>query len=122
MRDGLGNANTGLIPQDATIQSVVGAYLDTLEDGIERRASGANLATAFQCEPLARGCPTLAMLAVEDLAACRRQLEALPGGGLDVAATLRAFILWSGSSGAHTLPPAAVTLALAGSRGAAPAR
>ena len=116
MRDGLGHPDTGLIPQDATVQSVVEAYLDTLDDDVQRRASGADLATAFQSEPLARGCPTLAMLSVEDLAAYRRQLEAMPGGGLK---TVQAFMLWSGSRGAHALPPAAVTLALAGSSGAA---
>ena len=111
-----------LIPRDAAIQSVVAAYLDTLGDDTQRRAHGADLGTAFQGESLARGCPTLAMLTVEDLAACRCQLEALPGGGLDVAATLRAFMLWSGSRGAHALSPAAVTLALAESSGAARAR
>ena len=122
MQDGLGRTPPVLIPQDAAIQSVVAAYLDTLDDEAQRRLSGAHLAIAFEDESLARGCPTLAMLTAEDLAACRRQLEALAGGGLDVAATLRAFMLWSGSRGAHALSPAAVTLALAESSGAARAR
>lgn len=98
---------------DAPAEHTLARYLETIEAGPEREAARALLLGVLRAEPIARGCPTLAMITPLDLLGLRAYLE-LQGvadveGALDA---LEAFLTWARDAGAHALPAPLVAVSL----------
>ena len=104
--------STPIDPWHAPVEEMVARYLATLEAD-DRGATEAHLRAALRAEPIARGCPTLAMITPVDLLGLRAHLEL--HGAEDVEAALdalEAFLSWAHATGAHTLSASVVAFAL----------
>ena len=110
---------------DLPVETVLARYLETIEDTVARAEVAQRLRAALRAEPIARGCPTLAMLRPGDLAGVRGHLEltdrlegiADPGAVEATVAALGLFLEWARAAGAHALPADVVRAALAGPGG-----
>lgn len=105
---------------DTPIEEMLARYLRDLPVAVtqdEREAVGARLRAALRAEPIARGCPSLAMLTPIDLLGVRAHIEMhgeMHGQG-DVEpalAALEAFLAWARRVGAHALSAEVVASAL----------
>ncbi|MGE3858003.1 MAG: hypothetical protein AB7G21_13685, partial [Dehalococcoidia bacterium] len=95
------------------VEETLTRYLDTLAAGEAREEVRVLLLTALRAEPIARGCPSLAMITALDLLALRAHLELQATH--DVEAVLdatEAFLSWARDAGAHALPAQVVTNSL----------
>ncbi len=103
-------------PADAwhtPVEETLARYLDTLEAGAERDTIEAALRAALRAEPIARGCPSLAMITPLDLLGLRAHLEMHGTGDVEAALdALEAFLSWARAAGAHTLSAGIVAFAL----------
>lgn len=94
------------------VEETLARYLDTLAERDDRRAIEAHLRAALRAEPIARGCPSLAMLTALDLLGLRAHLEMHETDAEAALAAVEAFLTWARAAGAHSLPAALVTLSL----------
>lgn len=101
---------------DTPIERTLARYLRSGAAGAARDATEeieAHLRAALRTEPIARGCPSLAMLTPLDLLGVRAQLEMHGHGDVEGAlGALDAFLAWGRAEGAHSLSAAAVANAL----------
>ena len=97
---------------DTPVEETLAQYLGAIAGREDRDAIEAHLRAALRAEPIARGCPSLAMLTALDLLGLRAHLE-LHGTDADAAlAAVEEFLTWARVAGAHSLPAALVTLSL----------
>lgn len=104
---------------DTPVEVMLTRYLDTL-DRADRETLEARLIAAIRAEPIARGCPSLAMLRPADLSGVRSHLELIGTlqGDLDAEAirqvlvALNDFLDWAREVGAHELSAEVVAGAL----------
>ena len=97
---------------DTPVEATLASYLATLDEA-GRDAVEARLLAALRAEPIARGCPTLAMITPLDLLGLRAHLEMRGVGDVEaVLDTLEAFLAWAREAGAHALPAGVVAFAL----------
>lgn len=94
------------------VEETLARYLEAIAEREDRAAIEAHLRAALRAEPIARGCPSLAMLTALDLLGLRAHLE-MHGTDADAAlAAVEEFLTWARAAGAHSLPAALVTLSL----------
>ncbi|MEX2447067.1 MAG: hypothetical protein WD734_06975 [Dehalococcoidia bacterium] len=96
---------------DRPAEAALDAYLAERGDAVADE-DATRLRAALRAEPLARGCPSLAMLTRADLEGIRRHIAGSGPDGAAVLGALRAFLAWAGASGLHRLPPEDVDDAL----------
>ena len=102
---------------DTPIEEMLARYLALIAAQDDRDAVGAQLRAALRAEPIARGCPSLAMLTPIDLLGVRAHLEMHREmhwqGDVEAAlAALEAFLAWGRAVGAHSLSAEVVAIAL----------
>lgn len=98
---------------DTPIEEMLARYLVVIADREDREAVGAYLSAALRAEPIARGCPSLAMLTPIDLFGVRAHLEMHGAGDIDAAvAALEGFLSWGREVGAHSLSDVVIAMAL----------
>lgn len=87
---------------DTPIEVTLSRYLDTVARDPE--ATAARLRAALRAEPIARGCPSLAMITPLDLLGLRAHLELHGTEEIEaVLDALTAFLSWAREQGAHSL-------------------
>jgi len=87
------------------VEETLARYLDTVEAGGRREEMRALLLAALRAEPIARGCPSLAMITALDLLGLRAHLEMQGVPDLEaVLDAMAAFLSWARAAGAHALP------------------
>ena len=101
---------------DTPIEETLARYLRHLDAGgghDARAVIEAHLRAALRAEPIARGCPSLAMLTPIDLLGVRAHLEMHGQGDVEAAlAALAAFLAAGREVGAHALSAEVVAAAL----------
>jgi len=95
------------------VEETLARYLDTIEAGARRDETRALLLAALRAEPIARGCPSLAMITALDLLGLRAHLEMQGVPDLEaVLDAMEAFLSWTREAGAHALPAHVVARSL----------
>lgn len=94
------------------VEETLARYLEAIARREDRDAIEAHLRAALRAEPIARGCPSLAMLTALDLLGLRAHLQ-MHGADAEAAlAAVEEFLTWARAAGAHSLPAALVTVSL----------
>jgi hypothetical protein len=95
---------------DTPIEVTLSRYLDAIA---RDPATEARLRAALRAEPIARGCPSLAMITPLDLLGLRAHLELHGTAEIEaVLDALTAFLSWAREQGAHSLPAGVVERSL----------